>query len=76
MANYKHKDTGTVISSSKYYSLPYCERVDYGKLDDSGDFLTTSIIGVSCDSTIVGALIGGPIIGGVLGEPLERDLFD
>lgn len=76
MANYKHRQTGSVISSSTYYSLPSYERADYGEVNDSGDFLTSTVIGAVTDSAILGGLLGGSITGGIVGDLLDGDLFD
>ncbi len=59
MANFKHIQTGSVISSATYYSLPSNEKANYSEQNDSGDFLTSAIIGVVTDSAIIGGLLGG-----------------
>lgn len=77
MANFKHIQTGSVISSATYYSLPSNEKANYSEQqNDSGDFLTSAIIGVVTDSAIIGGLLGGSITGGIVGDLFDGDLFD
>ena len=76
MANYKHKTTGAVISSSTFSSLPSYERKHYGEVDDSGDFILSAIIGAATDSAIIGGLLGGSMTGGIVGDLLDGNLLD
>ena len=76
MPKFKNKETGDVISAETYYSLPDYMKVDYGQVDDSGDFLTSAIIGAATDSAILGGLLGGSMAGGILGDLMDGDLFD
>lgn len=73
MSNYKHFETGKVISESDYDSLPHWKQDEY---DETGDFITSAIIGAVTGSAILGGLLGGDIVGGILGDSLDGDLFD
>lgn len=41
--------------------------------DDSGDFLTSAVVGYVTDSTLVGAVVGGDLLGAVVGDALNDD---
>lgn len=44
--------------------------------DDSGDFLTSAVIGAVTDNAIVGGLLGGDMLGGIIGDIFsDGDLF-
>lgn len=43
---------------------------------DSGDFVTSAVVGAVTGSALLGGLIGGDIVGGVVGDLLDGDLFD
>jgi hypothetical protein len=75
---YKHRDTGRIISNNEYYHLPDLLQIDYKKLPeaDSGDFLTSAVIGSVTDSALLGGLLGGDLAGGIVGDLLDGDLFD
>lgn len=42
---------------------------------DSGDFLTSFVIGAMTDSSLLGGIIGGDIVGGMLGDMMDGELF-
>ena len=76
MANFKHKETGSIISLSTFQSLPSYEKGYYGEVNEQGDFLTSLIVGAATDSFLLGGLIGGSMLGGLLGDSLGDSLFD
>lgn len=73
--NYKHTETGEVITEKDYHDLSSYEQIDYEPVN-SGSFLGSAIIGGVTDSALLGGLLGGDILGGVVGDLLDGDLMD
>lgn len=46
------------------------------KLNGSGDFLTSAVIGAATGSALLGGILGGDLLGGVVGDLFDGDLFD
>lgn len=72
---YKHIEDGDTISQDEYDDLYASERAYYRPVQ-SGDFLTSAIIGAATGSALLGGLLGGDLEGGIVGDLLDGDLFD
>jgi len=77
--SYIHKRTGARISYSSYKNLDWYDKEQFvaeTSSNNSGDFLTSTVLGAVTDSALVGGLLGGNLIGGLLGDCLDGDLSD
>lgn len=79
---YVNLHTNRVISEEEYDSMDYFEQRRYrrvtssDRLNDTGDFLLSAVIGAATDSALLGGILGGDMLGGVVGDLLDGDLFD
>lgn len=63
--------------NERFYSSHYCEKERRTiRESDTGDFLTSAVIGYATDSAILGGLLGGDMTGGIVGDLLDGNLFD
>ena len=78
MAKYINAQTGREISESTYNRLQTKDKRRYVRKDedDSGDFLTSAVIGAVTDSALLGGMLGGDMLGGIVGDLFDGDLFD
>lgn len=76
MTRYRNIETGEMISMTDYIALPYHQRVDFKEVDNSGEFITSAIIGAATGSSLLGGIMGGDIVGGIVGDLLDGDLWD
>lgn len=79
---WKHKDKKEVISSECLSKLPASHRSYYVETkekpthkveDNSGDFVTSMIIGEVTGSALLGGAIGGDLLGGEIGSMMSDD---